>query len=176
VGVYENDEGILMNIYLDDGKMYSEFPDGNKFQLKPYDKGKYFYHDFFSTLEFKTSADNKISSADAVARFEKSTTWKRTDKSFTSRAEVAVSETVLEQYVGAYQVSPSFLLTIVKEGNKLFAHGPGQPKQELFGESQTKFYLKTMPIQVEFRRNSNGHVEKLAIYQGDEITEAMKVK
>src|SRR5215204_3194 len=27
VGVYENDEGILMNIYLEEGKMYSEFPD-----------------------------------------------------------------------------------------------------------------------------------------------------
>ena len=176
VGVYENDEGILMNIYLHDGKMYSEFPDGNKFQLKPYDKGKYFYHDFFSTLEFKQSADNKISSADAVARFEKSRTWKRTDKPFNRRAEVAVPEAILEQYVGDYQVSASFMLTIEKDGNKLFAHGPGQPKQELFGESQTKFYLKTMPIQVEFRRNSSGQVEKLAIYQGENITEAMKIK
>jgi CubicO group peptidase (beta-lactamase class C family) len=176
VGVYENDEGILMNIYLEDGKMYSEFPDGNKIQLKPYDKGKYFYHDFFSTLEFKQSADNKISSADAVSRFEKSRTWKRTRKPFTSRAEVSVPETMLEQYVGDYQVSPSFTLTIVKDGNKLFAQGPGQPKQELFGESQNKFYLKTMPIQVEFCRNSSGKVEKLAIYQGDNITEAMKVK
>lgn len=176
VGVYENDEGILMNIYLENEKMFSEFPDGNKFQLKPYDKGKYFYNDFFSTLEFKKSADNKIYSADAVARFEKSRTWKRTDKPFTARSEVRVPETILEQYVGDYQVSPSFTLTIVKDGNKLFALAPGQPKQELFGESQSKFYLKTMPIQVEFQRNSNGKVEKLAIYQGDSITEAMKVK
>jgi CubicO group peptidase (beta-lactamase class C family) len=175
-GVYENDEGILMNIYLEDGKMYSEFPDGNKFHLKPFGQNKYFYDDFFSTLEFKKSADNKISHADAVARFEKSRTWKRTDRPFVARVEVAVPETVLEEYVGSYQLSPTFTLTVVKEGNRLFAQAPGQPKQELFGESQSKFYLKTMPIQLEFQKNSNGKVAKLAIHQGEKITEAVKIE
>ena len=176
VGVYENDDGSLMNIYLEDGKMYSEFSDGNKIHLKAYDKDKYFFHDFFSTMIFEKSMDNNISYAYAVSRFEKSRTWKRTDKPFRSRAEVAVPETILEQYVGDYQVSPTFSLTIVKDGNRLFAHAPGQPKQELFGESHNKFYLKTMPVQVEFHRNTSGKVEKLAIYQGEKITEAMKVK
>ncbi len=176
LGVYENDEGSLMNIYVEAGKMYSEFQDGNKIHLKPFGEGKYFFHDFFSTLIFKKSTDNKISYAYAVSRFEKSRSWKRTDKPFSSRAEVTVPETILEQYAGDYQVSPTFSLTIVKEGNRLFAQGPGQPKQELFGESHTKFYLKTMPIQIEFHRGASGNVEKLAIYQGEKITEAMKIK
>jgi CubicO group peptidase (beta-lactamase class C family) len=176
VGVYENDEGILMNIYLEDGKMYSELPDGNKFHLKAYDKDKYFYQDFFSTLEFKKSADNKIASANAVSRYEKSTTWKRTDKPFTFRPEVAVAEEILEEYAGDYQLSASLTITVVKEGNRLFAQAPGQPKQELFGESQTKFYLKTMPIAIEFRRGTDGKIEKFALFQGEKITEAMKIR
>lgn len=175
VGVYENDEGILINIYLEDGKMYCEFPDGNKFHLKAYAKDKYYYHDFFSTLEFKKSADNKISYADATARFEESKRWKRTDKPFTSRPEIVVPVTVLEKYVGDYQLSSDFIIKVLKEGNKLFAQGPGQPKQELFAESQTKFYLKTMPIQLEFL-SSNGKVEKLMLHQSEKITEAKKIK
>jgi hypothetical protein len=87
-----------------------------------------------------------------------------------------VPEAILGEYVGDYQVSPSFSIAITQDGGKLFAQGSGQPKQELFGESQSKFYLKTMPIQIEFRRNASGKVEKLAIYQGEKITEAMKVK
>jgi len=64
----------------------------------------------------------------------------------------------------------------VKEGKKIFARGPGQPNQELFGESETKFYLKSMPIAVEFHRDSNGKIEKLSIYQGEKVTEAKKIK
>jgi CubicO group peptidase (beta-lactamase class C family) len=175
-GVYENDEGTLMNIYLEGDKMYSEFPDGNRIEMKPYGKGKYFSHDFFSTLEFKQSPDRKTDYANVVSRFEKSRVWKRSDKPFTKKTEVEVPETILEQYVGDYQVGPSFILTVVKEGKKIFARGPDQPNQELFGESETKFYLKSMPIAVEFHRDSNGKVEKLAIHQGEKVTEAKKIK
>jgi CubicO group peptidase (beta-lactamase class C family) len=176
VGVYENEEPTLMNIKIEDDKMFAEFPDGNRIQMKPYDKGKYFYHDFFSTMEFSQSPDKKSYSANVISRFEKTRTWKRTDKPFTAKAEVEVSEAILEQYVGEYQVGPSFILTVVKEGKKIFARGPDQPNQELFGESETKFYLKSMPIAVEFHRDSSGKVEKLAIHQGEKVTEAKKIK
>ena len=176
VGVYENEEATLMNIKFEDDKMFAEFPDGNRIQMKPYEKGKYFYHDFFSTMEFNQSPDKKGYSANVVSRFEKMRTWKRTDKPFTAKPEVEVSEVILEQYIGEYQVGPSFILTVVKEGKKIFAHGPDQPNQELFGESDTKFYLKSMPIVVEFHRDSSGKVEKLAIHQGGKVTEAKKIK
>ena len=176
VGVYENDEGNMMNVYSDGDKMFTEFPDGNKKQLKPYEKGRYFYDDFFSTMEFKKSTDSKSYSATAVARFDKRTVWNRTDKPFPKKAEIEVAETILEQYTGEYQVGPSFILTVVKEGKKLFARGPGQPNQELYGESDTKFYLKTMPIGLEFHRDNTGKVQKLMIHQGEKITEALKIK
>lgn len=176
VGVYENEEGTLMNIRLENDKMFAEFPDGNSIQMKPYDKGKYFYHDFFSTMEFNHSTDKKSYTVNAVGRFEKTITWKKTEKPFKSKAEVEVSEAILEQYVGEYQVEPSFILTIMKEGKKIFACSPGQPNQELFGESETKFYLKSMPIGVEFHRDSSGKIEKLAIHQGEKVTEAKKIK
>ncbi len=176
VGVYENDEGTMMNVYAEEDKMFAEFPDGNRKQLKPYEKGKYFYDDFFSTMEFEKSADGKTYSALALARFEKRRVWNRTDKPFPKKAEIEVAETILEQYVGDYQVGPSFILTVVKEGKKLFARGPGQPNQELFGESETKFYLKSMPIGIEFHRDGVGKVEKLKIHQGEKITEAVKIK
>ncbi len=170
VGVYENDEGNMMNVYYDAEKVFVEFPDGNRKQLKPYEKGKYFYDDFFSTMEFKKSSDGKSYSATAVARFDKRNVWNRTDKPFPKKAEIEVAETILEQYTGEYQVGPSFILTVVKEGKKLFARGPGQPNQELFGESETKFYLKTMPIGLEFHRDDTGKVQKLMIHQGEKIT------
>ena len=176
VGVYENNEGTMMNVYSEGDKMFTEFPDGNTKQLKPFEKDKYFYDDFFSTMEFKKSADGKSYSVTVVARFEKRSVWNGTDKPFPKKAEIEVAETTLEQYTGDYQVAPSFILTVVKEGKKLFARGPGQPNQELFGESETKFYLKSMPIGIEFHRDDTGKVEKLKIHQGEKITEAVKIK
>jgi hypothetical protein len=47
-------------------------------------------------------------------------------------------------------LNPNLILAITKEGSKLFGEATGQPKVELFAETENKFFLKVMDIQVEF--------------------------
>ena len=60
------------------------------------------------------------------------------------------------------------------EGGRLMTQITGQPKFELFAESETKFFLKVVEAQVEFFTDASGAVTHLMIHQGGQETKAAK--
>ena len=82
------------------------------------------------------------------------------------RTEVRVSQAVLDAYAGRYELAPDFIITISREGEQLFAQATGQPRFELFAESETKFFAKVTEIQVTFVRAASGDVTELILHQG----------
>ncbi|MGV3558889.1 serine hydrolase [Larkinella arboricola] len=83
-----------------------------------------------------------------------------------NRKVVPVSETVLRQYVGNYKLDAARTLTVTYEAGKLFLQVTGQPKFELFAESQTKFFLKTVDAQLTFFKDASGNVTQVIVHQG----------
>lgn len=81
------------------------------------------------------------------------------------RKEIALAPDKLERYVGVYQLAPSFQLTITREGGSLFGQATGQPKVQLFAESEFEFFLKVVDAQVTFVRDANGTVNQLILHQ-----------
>ena len=84
----------------------------------------------------------------------------------TERKEVTVSPKILAEYAGTYELSPGFDLVVTLEGTQLMSQATGQPKVQLFAESETKFFLKVVDAQVEFFRNDKGAVTHLMLHQG----------
>lgn len=83
-----------------------------------------------------------------------------------TRVIEALFDSVLyDQYVGEYEIAPSFSITITKEGSKLKAQATGQPKLELFPESHTKPFAKGVDAQVEFVLDGSGKVASLVLHQ-----------
>jgi hypothetical protein len=58
------------------------------------------------------------------------------------------------------------------EGGRLMTQITGQPKFELFAESETRFFLKVIDAQVEFFVDPSGTVTHLVIHQGGRETKA----
>lgn len=81
------------------------------------------------------------------------------------RKPITVPADILKTYVGVYELTPMFALTITEENGQLFTKATNQPKFNLYGESQSKFYLKVVDAQVEFVKNDAGVVDKLILYQ-----------
>ncbi len=84
-------------------------------------------------------------------------------------------EELLQQYDGKYQLSPSFILTIIKEGDRLFIHPTGQSKSELFASSQNRFFSKIVDAQITFNKNETGEIISLNLHQNGNH-EAKKIK
>lgn len=89
--------------------------------------------------------------------------------------EVAVDSAVLKTYVGKYEMRPGFNLMITREGNRLYGQATGQGKLDLFAESQNKFFLKAVPVEIEFIKNEKGEVITCRIYQGG-VNDAKKIE
>ena len=91
------------------------------------------------------------------------------------KEEEVVPETVLESYVGVYELQPGFTITISRDGQHLFAQATGQSKFELFSKTSTEFYLKVVVAQVNFNL-LDGKVESLTLSQNGQKLNGKKVK
>lgn len=91
------------------------------------------------------------------------------------RETVTVPEDILQQYTGKYQLAANFILTVTHEGSRVYGQATGQDKLELFPESQTKFFLKIAPIEIEFIKDEAGKVSKAILYQNG-THEAKKIE
>ncbi len=91
------------------------------------------------------------------------------------RKEVKVDPKILDDYAGVYELRPQPLV-ITKEGDKLMAEGPGQPKAELFAASETEFFLKVVDADITFVRNPQGKVTHSMIRLSSQNIHAEKLK
>jgi CubicO group peptidase (beta-lactamase class C family) len=91
------------------------------------------------------------------------------------RAAIKIDPKILDAYVGQYEFPTAFIITITKEGDSLMAQATGQPKFELFPESDIKFFYKVMDAQVTFVKDDKGAVTHLILHQGGDH-KAKKIK
>jgi len=79
--------------------------------------------------------------------------------------EITVDPKLFDAYLGQYQLAPNFILTITREGDKLFAQATGQPKFQIFPESEREFFLKVVDAQITFETDSTGRATSLTLHQ-----------
>ncbi len=80
--------------------------------------------------------------------------------------EVTVDPSLFDGYVGAYQLAPNFVLTITRDGSRLFAQATGQPKFEIFAEAAKEYFLKVVDAQLTFVTNADGRATAVVLHQG----------
>jgi len=82
------------------------------------------------------------------------------------RQRVEIDPRILDDYVGQYELSPKFFITITKENERIFCQPTGQGKLEIHPESEMQFFLKEVDAQISFIRDEKGKVEQLILHQG----------
>ncbi len=175
-GVYEmagNDDKRY--IIFEDGKLYSQRNKNTKFNIKPYEKDKYYFESMMNTVEFLRNNSGVVEKMIFKGR-EEPTTWIKTDKPLPLNIEIDVDTRILDTYVGDYELGPNFILTITREKNQLITQATGQGKIEIFAEAETKFFTKVINAQLEFIKGASGKVEKLILTQGGRKMDAKKIK
>jgi serine-type D-Ala-D-Ala carboxypeptidase/endopeptidase len=80
--------------------------------------------------------------------------------------QVAVDPTLFDGYVGRYELAPTFVITVTREGDRLFGQATGQPKFEMFPESEKDYFLKVVDAQITFETDGHGKATGLTLHQG----------
>lgn len=81
-----------------------------------------------------------------------------------------------DAYVGEYEVTPSFIVKVFREGDKLMTQATNQPAFELFPEGENKFFLQVVNAKVTFVKDDQGQVTSLIINQGGRDVPGKKIK
>lgn len=92
------------------------------------------------------------------------------------RSEVAIDPDVYDGYVGRYQLEPEFILTITREGDRLFAQATGQSKAEIFPESEQEFFYKVVDAQLSFDIDDKGRAIQITLYQNGYVTPGPRIE
>jgi D-alanyl-D-alanine-carboxypeptidase/D-alanyl-D-alanine-endopeptidase len=90
--------------------------------------------------------------------------------------EVSVSSEILAKYVGKYEMRPDFVLTITKEGDKMFVQATGQPRAQMFPMSDSEFFLKIVDAEITFNRDESGKVTGASLHQNGQDEPAKRVE
>jgi CubicO group peptidase (beta-lactamase class C family) len=89
------------------------------------------------------------------------------------RPEIQLPSETLDEYLGTYQLSPTFALTITREGDQLITQATGQGKIPVFVEAKDILFPKAMPATLQILRE-NGKVTGLILKQGGREMKATK--
>ena len=101
------------------------------------------------------------------------------------RVVVKVDPGIYDSYVGEYEIAPGFILVVTREGDKLMSRAmpvplppsaAGQPKSEMFPESETTFFVKDADAQFTFVKNDKGQVIQVNIQRTTRLYQARKIK
>jgi len=92
------------------------------------------------------------------------------------RKEITLDPKLFDGYVGQYQLAPNFILTITRDGDKLFAQATGQPKAQIFPEGEREFFYKVADAQIIFDTDSAGRATSLTLHQNGATMPAKRVQ
>jgi CubicO group peptidase (beta-lactamase class C family) len=73
-------------------------------------------------------------------------------------AVTGIAPQVLDSIAGQYDYGPQGIMTVTREGSRLFAQLFGQPRLEIFPRSENEFFWKPVEAEVTFVRDPNGKV------------------
>ncbi|HJQ24618.1 MAG TPA: DUF3471 domain-containing protein [Blastocatellia bacterium] len=93
----------------------------------------------------------------------------------TATKVVKVDPKVLDDYVGQYD-APFGVLTISRDGDKLFGAPEGEQKAELVPTSETEFDVPSVGVKVKFVKDAGGKVTHMVLNHDGEELQAKKIK
>lgn len=90
------------------------------------------------------------------------------------RKEIQLDSSLLDEYVGNYEIVPTFVLSITRDGNQLITQATGQGPLPVFAEAKDALFAKAIDAQLTFEREE-GKIVRLILHQGGRKTPAKRV-
>ena len=177
VGVYRFEDGITRAITREGPKLFSQRSGGPKAEIFASARDELYFHYEVSdaALHFRRDAQGKVTGLDFTGRQGPVASGVKTDEPIPQpRQAIQLDPAVYDAYVGEYEIAPGFSIAITREGDKIFAQATGQPKLEIFPESETKFFLKEVDAQLEFVRGDDGKATGARLLQGGRVMEGKR--
>jgi CubicO group peptidase (beta-lactamase class C family) len=177
VGNYELAPGIFITMTLDGSHFFTQLTGQPKFEVFAESDKDFFLKVVDAQLTFEMDDQGKVTDL-ILHQNGRNQTAKRTEAALPPPKEhkvVAIDPKVFDGYVGSFELAPNFILTVTREGDHLFTQATGQPKFEVFPESDKDFFLKVVDAQLTFETDSQGKATDLILHQNGMNQKAKRI-
>jgi serine-type D-Ala-D-Ala carboxypeptidase/endopeptidase len=89
---------------------------------------------------------------------------------------ITVDDNVLEGYVGKYELTPGFVLTVSRTGNQLKVQATGQPELPVYAKAVNVFYYKAVEAQLTFNVSGEDKLKTVTLEQGGQKMVAKRIE
>lgn len=155
-GVYTDPAGFLLNVSLENGRLFFQRANGHKYAMLYAGGQDFFFEKDFIRIRFGQDLSGKISSLSIgqVGLFP--IEWKKTTLPLQRLAPEPPAAAVLAKYTGNYRLPSGDTLVVTRKGPNLILHLPGKSGGLLIAESDRLFFAGGTGIQVEFDQTAQG--------------------
>ncbi len=177
VGTYSLATNFIFTITRDGDHLFAQLTGQPKLEIFPEGERDYFYKAVDAQITFVTDSNGRATELilhqngrDAHAkRFEGEPPKPKEHK------EISVDPKLFDGYVGSYQLAPNFVVTVTRDGDGLFVQGTGQPKAQVFPESERDYFFRVVDAQITFVTDSRGKATELILHQNGADVPAKRV-
>lgn len=177
VGRYELAPEFVLTVTRQGTQLSVQATGQPNFEVYPSSSHEFFYKVVEARLTFHVEGEGKAAAV-TLHQHGRSMPAKRIEGEVAARPsprEVAIDPAVLEAYVGRYQLAPDFVLTVTRDGSRLFVQATAQPKLEIFASSPREFFYKVVDARITFERDDTGRVTGLVLHQNGRNMPATRV-
>ncbi len=165
-GVYEIDKDSRRAVTVEGGRIFTQRSGGASVEAKPRSATEFFYENSLTTFRFETGPDGRATEmlmyANGTDTPERAV---RVADVPAAPKELKVNPALYDTYAGAYELAPTFVLTVTREGDRLMVQATGQQKFEVFPTSETEFFYKVVDARITFVKGPEGQVDLLVLHQ-----------
>ncbi len=168
VGTYNFGPGADMLITLEGKQLSEKLGSQPSFPIFPESETMFFLKVVDAQIEFSRDSSGKVTQLTLHQNGRDMKAPRSSGKVEAPPApkEISLSQQVLSQYAGVYDLGSGAECTMTVEDGQLMTQITGQPKFPMYAESETRFFLKVVDAEVEFVKDSAGKVTGLIIHQG----------
>lgn len=182
LGRYELTPEFILTVTLEDDRLFVQATGQPKAEVFPESETKYFYKVVDAQITFDTDAEGRATGL-TLHQNGRNLPAKRIEGSASPQPqpaakyeEVEVAPALFTGYVGRFQLTPSFTLSITKEDGRLFAQATGQPKFEIFPLSEKEYFLKVVDARITFETDATGRATALTLHQNGRDLSAKRIE
>ena len=178
VGRYQLAPNFILTVTREGDKLMTQATGQPKVQIFPESEREFFLKVVDGQITFETDSTGRATGL-VLHQHGANVPAKRIEGEVPlpkEHKEVAVNPKLFDGYVGQFQLAPSFVLTITREGDNLFAQATGQPKAQIFPEAEREFFYKVVDAQITFETDSTGRAVSLILHQNGQNLPAKRIQ
>ncbi|UJP05624.1 MAG: serine hydrolase [Nitrosomonas sp.] len=89
---------------------------------------------------------------------------------------ITIDTNLYDAYVGRYRFNPDYILSVTREGDRLFMQANAYEKIEIFPKGEREFFSKAVETQIIFKLNDKGRAVSFTHYQNGGNAELYRIE